>query len=445
MHKILVADDSLTIQKVIKITLANEAFELIECLKSDQIKTLVDSESPDMVLLDFNLSEDKTGYELASDILELKSDAQILMLFGTFDTIDEDLLKHCGVKYKIVKPFDGSKFISLCHTMRDGLDEELPGKISSEPTQIINLDEDEEWVMDSPSSDMDDFEEVDSFEDDSEVGEKTEKINLDSLQASIEDWAMDVPSIIGTKNSNDLAEIPGIIPKIKHEEKLKVEEVVETSDPSLPSEDDLAFPSDDDLSFPEPIKMNSKPALVPLISLEDEIEEEDEDEEEKVEESINDLGINLEDEIEDEIDSEDLWSADEIEDIKETFKPLQNEDLPRIEPHTLTEVKKEQIMDTDISDSFDDMNFIDDAPSDFPADVMDEKKPIVPVSEPAVSISDQDIEEIVKKRMAPIVEELVKEYCQANIERIAWEVIPDLAENLIKKEIEKITKSILES
>jgi hypothetical protein len=75
---------------------------------------------------------------------------------------------------------------------------------------------------------------------------------------------------------------------------------------------------------------------------------------------------------------------------------------------------------------------------------MDTKK-----SEPAKAVAplfdELKIEQLLKEKMTPMIESLVKEYCQANIEKIAWEIIPDLAENLIKKELEKITESILDS
>ena len=41
-----------------------------------------------------------------------------------------------------------------------------------------------------------------------------------------------------------------------------------------------------------------------------------------------------------------------------------------------------------------------------------------------------------------MIEELVKEYCKQSAEKIAWEVIPDLAENLIRKELKEISKSL---
>lgn len=459
MHKILVADDSLTIQKVIKITLANEDFEIIECLDSKDLESSVNKNSPDIVLLDFNLSEDKTGYELAEKILNEKPNIQLLMLFGTFDTIDESLMNQCGVKYKIVKPFDGTKFITLCHAMRDEL---LP--LSDIPknknvTSIFDTNEidEDEWVMDSPSVSSEtpsDFVEqsVDTETDDS----LDTNLRVDRLQASVEDWGIDVPGVIGKTEITHL-EVPEVI-NTQEDRKITEQTIEETSE-KIPEK--IVLPEADDLEYPDIISSSDEPKLVPLDSFE-------EDEETAAIEPIPAMygqdqssDIDLESEIKDEIDSENLWTADEVEEGSEPFIPIE-EDIPVIAPHKLVEVPKtpeEKIVDTSTNDSFDNIEFIDEAPSDFPADVMDEASSFnqkisqVKSEEPkesdfATTLTRESIEDLVKKKAEPILQEvvhnIVKEYCQANIEKIAWEVIPDLAENLIKKEIEKITKSILE-
>ncbi len=436
MHKILVADDSLTIQKVIKITLANEKFEIIECLSADDLRSQVRDVKPDIVLLDFNLSEDKTGYELASTILDIHAESKILMLFGTFDTIDEEMLKQNGVDFKIVKPFDGSKFITLCHAMRDSLgdtdEDSFPEVIEDSGSE--DEDEQEDWVMDSPSAHFDD-EEPEEFD-----NEKTEKINLNTLQASVDDWAMDVPGIIG--HESDHVEIPEVI---------KVSEIPKEIElPNNTNDDGIVLPKDEDLEFPD-MGSSSSPKLVPL----DDFVIEEDDEEPEVTEQPEDE-IDLASQIEDEIDESDLWSADEEidepeeEDTIDDFVPMKENDLPHVQPHKLVEVKDsvgddqgdEQGDDHD-TDSFDDMDYFGETPSDFPADVM-ETKDHAPVKA-APTFDDAQIEQILKEKMTPMIESLVKEYCQANIEKIAWEIIPDLAENLIRKEIEKITESILDS
>jgi hypothetical protein len=49
----------------------------------------------------------------------------------------------------------------------------------------------------------------------------------------------------------------------------------------------------------------------------------------------------------------------------------------------------------------------------------------------------------VKAAVRPIIEQMVQEYCKKTLEKVAWEVIPDLAENIIKKELQRISDSII--
>ena len=53
-----------------------------------------------------------------------------------------------------------------------------------------------------------------------------------------------------------------------------------------------------------------------------------------------------------------------------------------------------------------------------------------------------EMREDIEQRVASLVEEVVRKYCSETVERVAWEIIPDLAENLIKKELKSISDSI---
>jgi PleD family two-component response regulator len=67
-HKVLLADDSLTIQKVIKITLAQQPYDITECSTEEELFHKIADVQPKIVFLDFNLSEKYTGYELTTKI-----------------------------------------------------------------------------------------------------------------------------------------------------------------------------------------------------------------------------------------------------------------------------------------------------------------------------------------------------------------------------------------
>ena len=50
-----------------------------------------------------------------------------------------------------------------------------------------------------------------------------------------------------------------------------------------------------------------------------------------------------------------------------------------------------------------------------------------------------------KAALEPQLEAVVKKLFAQKIEQVAWEVIPDLAENVIKKEVEEIAKHVYTS
>lgn len=424
--KLLIADDSLTIQKVIKIALVNENFDISVCSKSDDLLNSVKEHDPKIVLLDFNLSEDRNGIELAQDILRVSPDIQILMLYRTFDTIDEELLKKVGVANSVVKPFDGNEFINKCRSMRQHIENNnselqeqiIPERISDTNDEVVGVenedsDPSDEWVMNVPDVENDDV--------DSSLSFKEKPIG--KLEQDLADWGMDVPSIIGMKS--DKIEIPGII----------------GSDESISSSSDIKYPSNDDLEYPDMEDLKGPSSkLISLDDLEPSISEDDNDDKTTefemniTEDESGKIHVeHLEREISDEVlDSEDdLWAADEIVEADTQFTSLdiEEEDLPMVEPHKLHEVMKATPELSHLLDSF------DGAPSDFPDDVMSEFK----------TVDQKSIEDKIKADLTPIIEDYIKNYCNDHIERIAWEVIPDLAENIIKKEIRRISENIISS
>lgn len=515
-HKVLIADDSLTIQKVIKIMLSNEPFALSECTDAQNLTGSVQEIKPAIVLLDFNLSENKTGYDLCREIKEVSPQTQILMLYGAFDSIDEGLLSESGCSYHIVKPFDGTKFINLCRSMA----QDFESNGSSE-----NADDDFDFSTDTPvDSDIDNEMDIPApIDEGNDIGDdwvvnQPEVIENDipepieatasasnDLDQSIEDWGMEVPG----KIDDSLDDMPMDIPAPISENIEESDFMQATPEPiesipapieSTPSpatqtssqlDDENILPSNDDLEYPDLDSMNTpvieterpEPQLTPANQL-NQIEEEPLEVSQGGTDSEEALA-NLESEISDEMEEEDLWAADEYEvptmeiednfvdkeivqnkEEPEDFKSIDLDDLPHVESHNL-----EKVVDNTVSEeyqSFDNDEDIDqeDVPEDFPSDVMDDSPRqdvsasmeenlqesydrIDEAAQTPDKLVSEDFEQKLQKelteKLTPIVEEYVKEYCANNIEKIAWEIIPDLAENVIKKEIQKISDSIMDN
>lgn len=110
--KLLLADDSITIQKVIGITFANEDYSLCVVDNGDAALEKARSEQPDLILADVFMPG-KNGYELCAAIKAEVGLQQIpvLLLAGTFEPFDEAKARKAGADGWIAKPFESQALI----------------------------------------------------------------------------------------------------------------------------------------------------------------------------------------------------------------------------------------------------------------------------------------------------------------------------------------------
>lgn len=109
---VLVADDSLTIRKVIGMVLGNEDFQLT--LVDNGLEAIQRARDlrPDVVVADV-MMPGKSGYEVCQT---LKSDPNtahipVMLLAGTFEPFDENRARAAGADTHIQKPFESQAFI----------------------------------------------------------------------------------------------------------------------------------------------------------------------------------------------------------------------------------------------------------------------------------------------------------------------------------------------
>jgi len=111
--KILLADDSITIQKVIGIIFGGEDYSLtvVDNGKAALEKAL--EIDPDILLIDA-LMPGMSGYEVCEQIRATPALAAkpILFLTGSFEPFDETKAKNCGADDFIAKPFESQQIIA---------------------------------------------------------------------------------------------------------------------------------------------------------------------------------------------------------------------------------------------------------------------------------------------------------------------------------------------
>jgi CheY-like chemotaxis protein len=109
---LLLADDSLTIQRVIELTFANEDIRVVATSDGDAAIRQIDAEPPDVVLADVGMPR-VDGYAVAAHIKQtaVLSHIPVLLLAGAFDPIDEEKATASGCDGILVKPFEPQQLV----------------------------------------------------------------------------------------------------------------------------------------------------------------------------------------------------------------------------------------------------------------------------------------------------------------------------------------------
>lgn len=428
-HQVLLADDSITIQKVIKITLANQPYDITEASSEEELFEKLPLLQPKIVFLDFNLSDNYTGYELCSRIHDILPETKILLLLGTFDTVDDAQLEKCGASEKIVKPFDSNKFIAFCRQLIEAYEDQEPALIDGDKTGEIEVSEpapEDQWEMNVPA-------EVQADPAPSSPKTSASAAEMNPLTREVSDWGMMVPGVIGGEKESSPMELPPVIGAKAPESETRTPPA-SGNDQRFPESSDLDYPSFG--SSPEPVAEKpaaKKPQLVSIdtfASAPEELELEGSYVEDKV-----DIG-SLEAQIHDEV-AEDLWQADEFEELKDQVSSKIEELKSGFQP-------SREDFDDSLFKPLDEKDSI--AWNDVNSDIF--SKPKFEPTQTSTSLpSTDEILRDLRPEIEDLVKACVKEYLdemfRKNVEKISWEVIPDLAENLIRQELGKISDKIL--
>lgn len=133
MRRLVLADDSKTIQKIISLSLKVEEYE-VECF-DDGTSALenIRRRGADVVLADVSLPL-LDGYELCR---ELKEDPRtallpVILLAGSLEPIDEDRAEEVGSDGALTKPFDISQLEELVDSLKERQDEAASIPVPSE-------------------------------------------------------------------------------------------------------------------------------------------------------------------------------------------------------------------------------------------------------------------------------------------------------------------------
>ena len=122
MYKLLLADDSVTIQRVIELTFSGEDIEVIAVNDGEQAIARIPVEQPDIVLADIGMPK-KGGYDVAA-FVKGRSEFEhipVLLLAGAFEPVDQARAEQVRCDGVLIKPFEPRQVIERVRELLEGV------------------------------------------------------------------------------------------------------------------------------------------------------------------------------------------------------------------------------------------------------------------------------------------------------------------------------------
>jgi len=120
-RRLLLADDSVTIQRVVELTFSGEDIEVVTVSDGEEAIASMTADPPDIILADIAMPK-KNGYEVAAFVKEhpTLSRVPVLLLAGAFEPVDEERAKRVKCDGVLVKPFETHEVIARVRELIDG-------------------------------------------------------------------------------------------------------------------------------------------------------------------------------------------------------------------------------------------------------------------------------------------------------------------------------------
>lgn len=115
-RRILLADDSVTIQKVIELTFLDEDYEVKAVSNGDAAVAALAELRPDFVIADVHMPG-ANGYEVCRRAKQAYPGVPVLLLVGTFEPFDEGQMRQVGADSYLKKPFDSQELLERVESL----------------------------------------------------------------------------------------------------------------------------------------------------------------------------------------------------------------------------------------------------------------------------------------------------------------------------------------
>jgi DNA-binding response OmpR family regulator len=121
-HKLLLADDSVTIQRVVELTFSGEDVQVITVGDGEQAIARIPVERPDIVLADIGMPK-RSGYDVAAFVKGRAdlSHIPVLLLAGAFEPVDDVRAQQVKCDGVLVKPFEPQQVVARVRELVEGV------------------------------------------------------------------------------------------------------------------------------------------------------------------------------------------------------------------------------------------------------------------------------------------------------------------------------------
>jgi len=129
---ILLADDSVTIQKVVELTFIDEQYEVIAVGSGDEALANLEEGTPDLVIADVHMPG-ASGTEVSREVGARFPGLPVLLLVGAFEPFEESEVEECGASAHLKKPFDSQDLLRVA----DELMGDKPDSVVEEEAAVV--------------------------------------------------------------------------------------------------------------------------------------------------------------------------------------------------------------------------------------------------------------------------------------------------------------------
>ena len=394
---ILLADDSLTIQKVVELTFADTEYEVVAVSSGDDLLKRLPEVRPDLVICDV-IMPGRDGYDVCQ---EIKSSSEflhlpVILLTGTFEPFDRDRAIAVGCSEIITKPFEAKKLVDAVERLATTPAAPAPSAVD---TQSIGP---EDFSAPQADNEFDDTEVSQEFgpgeavADDAAVAPPVEEITID-----------DPPAVLAVEPPHDDFELDSDIGSLE----------LETTD--LPEvEAPLGIGDFGDLN-PDPAMTLATDDFASLME-------------------TDEVGIENDgaEPVPDEAPFIDTGAGDEPFPTKEDGIEFEMPETAKVDSSLTTPIDVAAVMANHQPEVEPAMtNSTEESPSvaKDDADTQDfgDKPPVstTPEESGGIGLSDDDVDRIARRLL---------ELAADRIEHIAWDVIPDMAEVVVRERMREL-------